>query len=134
MSAGYNADLTIKVKDEKGAIKALNAFIDAKGKGLEPFGPCNFHLAECKEKGIGRETLPDLISIIMGGYQEPLKAEKVKDGFITYTKCFNASYSWREVLDGMFEELAPFIEDGSSLDYDSDDYHAGWQIVGGEVC
>jgi len=116
MGACYNVTLQVKVKDEKGAILALNEHIKNDKR-------TNYSLEKYAEQGITTETFDDLMRIFLAGWRNQEVDISEKDGFTVYKNGFNASYGWEGVMIEMFDTLAPYLEDESwLLIYPDSDY------------
>ena len=106
MGQTYSINLKLKFSDEKGAVKALQAKI-ARGKDEQ----VNYYLDHYLLLGIGTEKIADLLRIFFGGWTG--KLEKHPEN--TLSSDFGASYGWEGVMMDAFDEMAPFLEDGSSI-------------------
>jgi hypothetical protein len=114
MGACYYVKLKVKVKDEKGAVSALNEHIKNDKRA-------NYSLDDYAKEGATTETFGGLMRIFLAGREE-LDIGKV-DGFTIYENEFDASYGWESVMMEMFDTLAPYLEDGSEfLIYPDSDY------------
>lgn len=108
MGQCYSVTLNIKFKDKKAASDAIRRKI-SHGK-LEH---TDYSLGHYKGIGIGTESIHDLLRIIYGGWQGKLRAPS--PGSEELTSEFDASYGWEHVMMTAFEEIAPFLHDGSSI-------------------
>lgn len=114
MGAVYDVELNLIYTDETSASLALSKYLD-----------------KCIENGVKFATPKDTSSISsmmamflaehQGGF------EAINDGESdSYISGFTATYSWSEILDGMFDALLPYLEDDSyyyqSCDEDYDEY------------
>lgn len=117
MGACYYVKLKIKVKDEEGAIKALNEHIANDKRTV-------YHLDKFAEAGITTDNFDDLMRIFLADFKKSDEfIHRQKNGFVIYQDGFDATYSWEMVLADMFKTLTPFIEDGSILwIYPDNDY------------
>ncbi len=109
MGQVYSVILDVKFKDKEKAAEALR---DKISKGKEE--NTNYNLDHYKSIGIGIDTVDDLLKIFFGGWQgkiiqyETEKDKKIYAGF-------NACYGWENVMMTAFEQMAPYLEDDSSL-------------------
>ena len=111
MGQCYSINLHIKVKDKKGAIKALQQKI-AHGKEDHT----NYSLDHYKEIGITPDNLIDLLRIIFGGWDGRLNLTNLKTpGFATYQSDFECCYGWEGIMIDAFNVVGPYLEDGSSI-------------------
>ena len=108
MGACYSVSLEIKLKDEKGAIQALN-------ESIRNDPSTNYNLDKYAAEGIGTETFDDLMRIYLAGWKNQEVRISEEDGFVVYENDFNASYGWETVLINMFDVLAPYCEDGTEM-------------------
>lgn len=108
MGACYEVTLKAKVKDEKGAILALNEHIKNDKR-------TNYSLDKYAEQGVTTETFDDLMRIFLAGWKGQEVRISKEDGLTVYENGFNAHYGWESVMIEMFETLAPYLEDGSEL-------------------
>lgn len=105
MGQCYSINLKIKAKDEIGAVKALQNKI-ARGDQDHT----DYSIDHYKQIGIGTETLPDLLRIFFGGWQGRLEEQK---GILH--SAFDCCYGWEGTMIEAFNELAPFLKDGSYI-------------------
>ena len=114
MGAVYDVEVNLMYTDEKSASLALSKYLD-----------------KCIESGVKFATPKDtssissMIAMFLAEHQGGFDA--TADGeFETYISGFTATYSWSEILDGMFDSLLPYLEDDSyyyqSCDEDYDEY------------
>ena len=117
MGACYYVKLKVKVKDEQGAILALNEHIKNDKR-------TDYSLDKYAEQGITTETFDDLMRIFLAGWKgQEVEITKEKNGFTKYVNGFDASYGWESVMMEMFDTLAPYLKDGSEfLIYPDSDY------------
>ena len=106
MGQTYSIHLKLKIKDEKGLKKALS---DKIARGEEE--RTNYSLDHCRDIGVDTDTLDGLLQVIFGGWNAGLKP--APNG--TLESDFDACYGWEDVMMDAFDEMAPFLEDGSSL-------------------
>lgn len=114
MGAVYDVELNLVYTDETSATLALSKYLD-----------------KCIESGVKFATPKDtssissMIGMFLAEHQGGFEA--IKDGESdSYISGFTATYSWSEILDGMFDALLPYLEDDSyyyqSCDEDYDEY------------
>lgn len=106
MGQTYSVNLKLKFSDEKGAVKALREKI-ARGKDERVM----YYLDHYRLLGIGTEKLTDLLRIFFSGWTGELEEHPEN----TLSSDFGASYGWEGVMMDAFDEMAPFLEDGSSI-------------------
>jgi len=129
MGACYSVDLTVKVKDEAAAVKALQDYIKA--------NPCKaeFSLERWAANGIGTATLDHLVTIMLAGWPgQPVRKEAEPNGFTAYHNDFSASYGWQRVMEGMFDAMGSSLEDGSEFVIEADNSRVTYTVEDGEVC
>ena len=108
MGQVYSVILDVKFKDKKKAAEALR---DKISKGKEE--NTNYNLDHYKSIGIGIDTIEDLLKIFFGGWKGRLESGTRKERRL-YAG-FNACYGWENVMMTAFEQIAPYLEDDSSL-------------------
>lgn len=104
MGQCYSVNVNVKLKDEAGAIKALQNKIATDKR-------TNYSLDEYAAQGIGTETFDDLMRIFLAGW----KGQEVSIDENGYHNDFNASYGWESVMVEMFHVIAPYCKDGSEI-------------------
>ena len=92
MGACYSVNLNITLRNETAAIKAMQEYIKKEQFHI------NFGLEDNRKRGIG-----------------PVNDVLREDDHIVYDSDFDASYSWESVMTEIFDCIAPFLEDESSL-------------------
>lgn len=114
MGLVLSVEFEATVKDEAGAINAMKQKIERDMKN----GTVDYSLEKNLERGVGTETLEDLIRIFLSGTRS--KEEVVRDGnHITFQSDFDASYGWERVMLEMYDEIIPYLEPGSSLNVEA---------------
>lgn len=108
MGQVYSVILDVKFKDKEKAAETLR---DKISKGKEE--NTNYNLDHYKSIGIGIDTIEDLLKIFFGGWRGILGSGTGKDKRL-YAG-FNACYGWENVMMTAFEQIAPYLEDDSSL-------------------
>ena len=111
MGACYSVYLKARFLNEKCAIANLKAKIER-----APQEHINYGLDEYEKRGIGTETLDDLIRIFLADRPYNCYEKHDEGDFTIYTNAFDASYGWERVMMEMFDEMAPFLADGSEFD------------------
>ena len=101
MGQCYSVYLKVKLADEKGAINALNNFVDT-------YEHANFYAEEFENEGIDRNTIEGLFRAIFGGWNFNHPKYSVDKGTISYECNFDASYGWEYVMTDGFAVLAPY--------------------------
>ena len=110
MGQTYSVYLAIKFKDIDGATQALKDRI-ARAKDDR----VNYSLEHIAELGKDMDCLLDLLTIFYGGWDCELAINQQPNGFVEYSSGFDASYGWEWVMMTAFEDIAPFLENESSL-------------------
>lgn len=144
MGDNYSTHLSVKFRrnGEKKAVKALQDLISRAKEDNT-----NYSLEEYAKQGIGTETFDDLMRIFFAGWkgQEVQIGEwrkvdgvsflerKDKDGFVSYRNCFSCSYGWQGVMWTMFDTIAPFCTDGTSLGISFDEGYVEKEVTDGEA-
>jgi hypothetical protein len=108
MGQTYSVILKTGFKDKKGAKKAL---LDRIAKGDEDH--TDYNLDHYRQIGIGTDTIEDLMKIFFGGWQG--KLVPVKNHPNTLRSDFDACYGWEYIMTVAFNDLAPFLSDGSRI-------------------
>ena len=108
MSQVYSISLKFDFLNEKLAKQVLQQKI---ARGREEH--INYGLDHYKNDiGLDLDNVHDLVRLIFGGWDARLH-DHVEPGWL-YAG-FNASYGWESVMMTAFEDIAPFLEDGSAL-------------------
>ena len=116
MGSCYSVDMTIKCKDATNAVTLLKKYISD-----NPLN-ANFMLGKWAEQGVGTDTLDDLVTIMLAGWEGQKVAKKdTGHGFTNYSNGFSCSYGWEAVMLEMFFAMAPALADESELNIDCDD-------------
>lgn len=84
-------------------------------RGQAIFVYINFGLEDNRKRGIGIGTFADLLQIFFSSCNGPVNDVLREDDHIVYDSDFDASYSWESVMTEIFDCIAPFLEDESSL-------------------
>ena len=124
MGQTYSVRLKVSFKDERGAVKALQAKI---ARGSEE--RVSYSLDHYRELGVGTETIGDLLRIFFGGWQGRLD-QSPYGGLVSD---FDACYGWEGVMMDAFDILAPYLEDGSSVKIWPDSGVDEAVVTGGEA-
>lgn len=107
MGQCYSVEIKARFTDKDGARKALKAKIDRHEEEH-----VNYSLDHFKELGIGTDGLSDLMGIFFGGWKGRLEPDRDK---VWECADFDASYGWEGVMMEAFEEIAPYLADGSVI-------------------
>lgn len=109
MGQCYTVYLKIKIEDEAGATKALQDRI-AKGEDDHT----DYSLDHYAKLGLGTEKLDDMLRIIFGGWEGELKPsyDGVKGKLMSD---FDCCYGWEGVMITAFNDIAPYLKDGSYI-------------------
>lgn len=121
MGACYSVNLKVKFTDAEGAKDALQRKV---ARAQEDH--TNYNLDHYRgDLGLDLDSLKGLLQVFFGGWEARLRPAVGKDG-IYLTSDFDASYGWEGVMMEAFEDLAPYMEEGSSIKIypDSDYDHA----------
>lgn len=105
MGQVYSVVLKLNFTDEEGAKKALQSKINN-----GPKEKVNYSLPHFAQLSATTETIEGLLKIIFSGWD----AKLIKKGN-SYSSDFNACYFWNQVMTDAFEDIAPFLSDGSEL-------------------
>lgn len=128
MGQCYSVTLHIKCKDEEGAANALrNKIARAKEEHIL------YSLDAFAKRGATTETLEGMIRIFLADWKCNSFRKKAKDGFDHYTNDFSASYGWERVMEEMFEEMYPFLEDGSYIYIEPDSGYDEMRVDNGKL-
>ena len=110
MGAVYSIHLRIKVTDRTSAAEALRTKI---ARGDQEY--TSYSLEHYQSLGVGTDSLEDLLKIFFGGWEAKLESSKGNKGFTKYDSAFDASYGWEGVMIRAFKEMAPYLEEESSI-------------------
>ena len=108
MGQCYSVDLRVRFRDEDGAKKALQAKLDRHEEDRVCYNLDHF----TGELGLSTDNLHDLMGIFFGGWKGKLEPSTTDDW--QYAD-FDASYGWEGVMMDAFEEIAPYLADGSVI-------------------
>lgn len=100
MGACYSVFLKVNMKDEKGAINALNEHM--------------VNDTSAVYDSDAKETFDDLMRILFAENQRKVFIYEEKQ-FRCYENDFDASYGWERVMLEWFEVMAPFLNNGSKM-------------------
>lgn len=107
MGQCYDVNLRVRFKDEKGAKNALFAKI---GRAKEE--RVLYDMQGLRMKGFDFDKIWDLMSVFFCGWGQRLKETANKDWLYSG---FDASYGWEQVMMDAFDEIAPYLEEGSEI-------------------
>lgn len=115
MGACYSVFVTVSLKDEKGAINALNQHIRTDTR-------TSYNLERYANIGATPDSFDGLMKILLAEIQQEVHIERCND-WLSYENAFTASYGWEGVMMDWFRILAPYLKDGSQmLIYPDEDY------------
>lgn len=126
MGACYSVRFTGELKDEKSAIKAMRSLIKRSEN-------VDFNLDKHKKRGLGLDNFNNLLRVFLSGCSNPPQPIINDNGYIYYSDNFDASYGWETVMVNMFEEIAPYLKNGSQLDIYPDNEHIVYGIENGQI-
>lgn len=109
MGQCYSVELKVRFTDEDGAKKALQAKLDRHEEEHVCYNLDHF----TGELGLSTDNLHDLMGIFFGGWKGKLEPSTTDDW--EYAD-FDASYGWERVMMDAFEEIAPYLADGSVIE------------------
>lgn len=107
MGQCYSVEIKVRFTDEEGAKKALQEKLARHEEER-----INYNLEHFKEIGIGTDNLPDLMGIFFGGWNG--KLTPIENDEWCYAD-FDSSYGWEGVMMDAFEEIAPYLTNGSVI-------------------
>ena len=115
MGQCYTTILKVKFTDEQGAVKAVRDRLENNGDG--------FDLEELsRETGLDYNTIDGVLRHFYSNWEDGFKWTRVVDPEVL-SGDFNASYSWESTMIEVFDLMAPFMADGSTLKiYPDSDY------------
>lgn len=115
MGACYSVFVTVSLKDENGAINALNQHIRTDTR-------TSYNLERYANIGATPDSFDGLMKILLAEIQQKVHIERCND-WLSYKNDFTASYGWEDVMMDWFRILAPYLKDGSKmLIYPDEDY------------
>ena len=109
MGQCYSIEIKARVRDEDGAKKALQAKLDRHEEDHVNYNLDHF----TGELGLSTDNLHDLMGIFFGGWKGKLETCP-GDKEWEYAD-FDASYGWESLMMDAFEEIAPYLADGSVI-------------------
>lgn len=115
MGACYSVDMKIRLKDKRAANRVLRKHI------YEDTGT-NYNLDAFAREGITPDDFDNLMHIFLAGWKKTPFEKTEKDGWTIYLNDFDASYGWTSVMLTMFELIKPYLEDGSQIIIEQDNY------------
>jgi len=121
MGQCYSVTLRICVRDEKGLIEAMKKQIE-KGENEKPGTRYNLleHAIDCN---VYPYSLDAYIVSTFVGWQHDYYEKVFRKGYAVYYSDFSCCYGWERVMIEMFEVMAPYLTDRSSLTiYPDNDY------------
>ena len=113
MGQCYTTYLKVKFEDEQGAVKAVQKMLEGYGVDIEQLS---------RETGLDYNTTDGILRYYYSNWEGGYKWTQTTDPDVLCGD-FNASYSWESIMIEVFELLAPFMEDGSTIKiYPDSDY------------
>lgn len=113
MGQCYTTYLKVRFNDEQGAVNAVQKRLEGQGVDIEQLG---------RETGLDYNTTDGILRHYYSNWEDGYKWTKTTDPDIL-SGDFNATYSWESTMIAVFQLLARFLEDGSSLKiYPDSDY------------
>ena len=109
MGQCYSVEIKARFRDEDGAKKALQAKLDRHEEDHVNYNLDHF----TGELGLSTDNLHDLMGIFFGGWGGKLTPCPEPDEW-EYAD-FDASYGWESLMMDAFEEIAPYLADGSEI-------------------
>lgn len=107
MGQCYDVNLRVRFKDEKGAKRALENKV-SKGRQEHIL----YDMQGLRMKGFDFDNIWDWMSVFFCGWGQKLKETANAD----WLYCgFDASYGWEQVMMDAFDEIAPYLEEGSEI-------------------
>ena len=125
MGACYSVTFKLNVKDEKEIVRALNEKI----KNDEENGRAVYGIEKYGNK---TDTLDGLMGVILAEHQGGVGIKKGRK-YVYYSNSFDASYGWESLIYEWFEEMVPFLEDGSVVNVYPDEGHWKCTVKGGKM-
>ena len=107
MGQCYDVNLRVRFTDEKGAKNALFAKV---GRWKQEH--VIYDMQGLRMKGFDFDKIWDLMSVFFCGWGERLVETADKKWLYSG---FDASYGWEHVMMDAFEDIAPFLEEGSEI-------------------
>ena len=106
MGQCYTTYLKVRFNDESGAVKAVQDMLTDSGEyTLEDYS---------KHTGLDYNTINGILRHFYANWERGYQWTKTTDPDVL-SGDFNATYSWESKMIEVFQLLAPFLEDGSSL-------------------
>ena len=128
MGDNYSVILELKCKDEARVASLLKGYIRRNPENAE------FKLRKWKRQGVGTETVEDLVTIMLAGWEgQRIRKEAKPNGVTSYHNCFSCSYGWRRVMTGMFFAMADALDDESGIIISGDSCIEEFIIEDGEA-
>lgn len=117
MGQCYSVYLKVKFNDEEGAKKALH---DKISRGEEEHIRYDIEGLD-NQHGFDLQNIRDLLSVFFSGWGSRLRDDSTHPGMLSSD--FDCCYGWEGVMLETFSEIAPFLEDGSTIKiYPDSDY------------
>lgn len=105
MGQCYSVYLKVKFEDEQGAVKAVQQRLEGMGEDLEELS---------RETGLDYGTIDGILRHYYASWENGHKWTQTTDPEVL-SGDFNATYSWESVMMEVFQLMAPYLKDGSTL-------------------
>jgi len=114
MSTYYSIFAKVQVTNEEEAVRALKEKVEHPSE--KTFYNVNGEIPE---------TLEGLMKILLAAHQGSFDCEHEGNEY-TFSSCFNATYSWENVMTDWFESICPYLANESYMEIstDYDNYYA----------
>ena len=112
MGQCYSIQIKARFRDEDGAKKALQAKLDRHEEDFVNYNLDHF----TGELGLSTDSLHDLMGIFFGGWKGKLETAPAPGYRDWLFADFDASYGWESLMMDAFEEIAPYLADGSVIE------------------
>lgn len=130
MGAAYSVTLKIKMRKvtKGGAANLLRVWMKERENPKKNGGlGVNWCLKESSKAGIRPTSFSGVCKILLAFHQGDGR-HSVEDGFDVFRSAFNATYSWGPLVEEAFKKIAWALEEGSMLEYWSDNDHAVFKV------
>lgn len=131
MGATYSVTLKIKMRNatKRSVGRRLYSWMkEQENPGNDMFGlGVDWCLGESRKAGIWPSSLAGACKIVLAFHQGDGK-HSVEDGFDVFRSAFKATYSWGTLMEEAFWVMSWALEEGSSLEYWSDNDHALFEV------
>lgn len=130
MGQCYSVLLKVKFTNEQLAAKAL---MDKISRGENE--RVSYNIEKFQENGVDTNSALSLLRVfyVDRGPTCYRQCDPDDDGFTLITSDFDCCYGWHNVMSEAFEEISPYLADGSFLEIWPDSGHERMDIVNGSV-